>query len=166
MDNNTIINTEDNISRLNGIGGWLILVIIGLSATIIKGIYSLLNFYYPLYSKGTLQALSAPSNKYYSPLWGPVITFEAVSGCIFILLAMSALLLIFLKKKFLPKFMITLYLLNFIFSIIIYILTLQLPTIDGSTLVNSKGLINGVVTCSIWIPYFLRSERVKNTFIK
>ncbi|WP_260865857.1 DUF2569 domain-containing protein [Paenibacillus xylanexedens] len=34
---------------------------------------------------------------------------------------------------------------------------------DGSGL---TGIVRLVITCAIWIPYFIKSERVRNTFIR
>lgn len=48
-----------------------------------------------------------------------------------------------------------------------WILTLQIPLmweIEGG--VSPKEVIRQVIVSAIWIPYFLKSKRVKNTFVR
>ena len=66
-----------------------------------------------------------------------------------------ALVLIFSKKKIVPKVMIAFYITNIVIQAVLSFLVSEY-----------SGIIQTVIAGAIWIPYFLKSERVKNTFIK
>jgi len=63
--------------------------------------------------------------------------------------------------------MIIFYSVSLIIGVIDYLLVIQIPLAseleDGSSL---RDIVKSVITCAIWIPYFMKSERVHNTFIK
>ncbi len=81
--------------------------------------------------------------------------------CIFILINF------YRKKSTLPRLMIIFYSVSLIIGVIDYLLVIQIPLAseleDGSSL---RDIVKSVITCAIWIPYFMKSERVHNTFIK
>lgn len=122
--------------RLEGLGGWLILPIIGLFVTIPILLYDL---------------LSANATYEFNFYMGVLSLIDII----FIGWAITALILIFNKKKSVPKVMISLYIANII--------------VQGavSFLINEYTyLIRALIIGAIWISYFVKSERVKNTFVK
>ena len=74
------------------------------------------------------------------------------------------LILLFSKSAVFPKTMITFLACNIAFLTIDMILCRQLSSIEGDLGDDSMELTRTVVGALIWIPYFLKSERVKNTF--
>ena len=113
--------------KLEGIGGWLILPIIGFSITILLQLLDLMDsfLYYNLedvfvYMAGNLL----------------VIAFSSV-----------ALIMIFKKKK--------------------EAITWAIVALSINGFINLIGAAYvGVIGSVIWIFYFIKSERVKNTFVK
>lgn len=73
----------------------------------------------------------------------------------------------FLKRKLITKFLvITLMILYPTSNFIIFIIPYMLFDIDpfGSGYIDNTILV-GMFLCGVFIPYFILSERVKNTFI-
>lgn len=61
--------------------------------------------------------------------------------------------------------MIMFYILNFLLLVTIVLLVNQIPLakeVEGVSGIST--IIGGLAGCAIWIPYFLKSERVRNTF--
>lgn len=152
---------------ISGLGGWLVLVQIGLYFTVVTG---LINFFqYSLPALGTLNGgeFTSKSSEYYHVLWGPIIVFESLFGILNVLFIGYILMQFYQKRSILPRLMIIFYSASFLFGIIDYILLYQIPLLreneDGSSITD---LIRSFITCAIWISYFIRSKRVKHTFIR
>jgi len=66
-----------------------------------------------------------------------------------------------------PRLVIIFLLANLAFVIVDYFLAMRIPLVasmpDEST---PTQIARPAVSCAIWIPYFLRSKRVRNTFGK
>lgn len=154
-------------SKYQGIGGWLTLVALGLLVTPVMLAFHLLGTYLPLLTEGTLQALSDPSSEAYHPLWVPLITFEVV-GNILMFLGYCYLLYIFFKRsETFPKSYIFLTVASLIFIAIDFFAADLIPAVaeqDDSEMLEQ--LIRAAIGCAIWVPYMLKSERVKATFVE
>jgi len=122
--------------KLKGIGGWLIFPIIGLFISIPILLYDLL-------STNVLYEFS-----FYIGL----LSFLDI---ILLVLVVVALFSIFNRKKYAPQIMISFYIANIMIQLVIAFL-IQ----DGG------GLLYPIIGGAIWIPYFIVSKRVKNTFVK
>lgn len=154
---------------VSGLGGWLILVQIGLYVTIIGGFTSIFTTFIPSFQPDVREIFTTPGSEYYHPLWGPLLLFEAAYGVLLLLFAAVLLVCFYMKKSFVPRFFIWLYASNLILTIADSAL---LQIIDNATGVLGGGtstysdIIRSAITCAIWIPYFRKSERVANTFIR
>lgn len=148
-----------------GIGGWLILPIISLVAITIIVSGNIFKTYIPIFKKGYWQVITSPASEFYHPLWGPTIIGEVVGNLILLLFAVTLLLLFFWHSRWLPKLIIAFYVFYFVFISTDYLLLGMLPNIqrDPEAL---KNVFQTLFACIIWIPYFLKSRRVKATFIK
>lgn len=141
-------------SDLEGIGGWLILVALGLAAgpfLLVRGIYTDLHFLYG----GQFQSGLA---RY--PGLVALILFEAVSNSIFLLGLIALNFLFYRKKRTFPGWMITYLAFNCSIILIDHLGALRYSPHTAST-----ALVRSIVGVLIWIPYYLRSERVKVTFV-
>lgn len=118
-----------------GIGGWLIFPIIGLFLSLIIIIYDLIIV-----------------NVSFS-FWF-IGVFLSCLYLIILIFILISLLSIFSKKKFVPKLMICFYVTNVLIHLIIAFIVQDFSRISPLT-------VGGI----IWSIYFIRSERVKNTFV-
>jgi hypothetical protein len=143
------------LSDLEGIGGWLILVAFGLGFAplrSIRGIYATLHI---LYGSEYQNWLSM------HPGMAGLILFEAVTNTLFLFALVVLNYLFYRKKKEFPGLMITFMALQSILLLIDYAVVLHYNSRGSVT--NVAGAILG---SAIWIPYYLRSERVKVTFVR
>lgn len=146
-----------------GIGGWLILIIIGYFAGIFEGLELLIRFY-EYYIKGKINLFLDSSCEYYNPRIVNVIKLEVIISIIIIVASILALVLIFLRKRAYPKYAIGFILFSDLIGIGCIIFGsrsgLHIESIDIARLIVS-------MLCSIiWIIYFVKSKRVKNTCIE
>jgi len=164
-DQNTEAIPPSTGTNLKGVGGWLILVTIGLVVTPIRLLVLVLGTYLPIFTGDAWSLLTTPGTAAYNPLWKPMLLFELFGNAVFFLWSLALLVLLFGHKRIFPKLMIAFYLANFLFVGIDFLAASGIPAVaakdDGSSL---GELIRSIVVCAIWVPYFLQSERVKQTF--
>lgn len=140
---------------LNGIRGWLILVAFGLAISpfiSLHGIYTDLRLLHGV----RYQALLAVR-----PGLGGLLLFEAATNTIVLTALVSLNFLFYLKKKAFPVWMIAFLAFQLVVILIDHLLTLRFNPSAGPAAV-ARALIAALV----WIPYYLRSKRVKQTFVR
>ena len=157
--------TKDNLS---GIGGWLILVLIGLLISPIRIAHFAYENFWPLYSEGLWNEFTNPSSELFHPSFAPILTFEIFSSIILLLGALLNLYLFLRKSKYTPKVAISWFVFALLFAITDAFLIRQDPTLSSEvTGVDTIKQVGGpLLRAAIWIPYFLVSKRVKATFVK
>lgn len=124
--------------ELKGFDGWLIFPLIGL---ILSTAYTLYDIFFVLGGIG------------YDPVIATIIFF--LIDIIFLIFEITCLILFLNKKRSTPKFMIAFYLSNII---LIIVLMLMAETYSSYEILVFIANIT-------WIRYFLKSQRVKNTFV-
>jgi hypothetical protein len=155
---------EKNLDRL---GGWLIFVGLGviLSPLIIIG--TLFPAYVQIFQNGSWGVLTTPGSTAYSSLWAPLIIAEMAINIGLVVAWVVAGILYFSKKKGFPKLYIGLFLFSLAFIIADAIATSMVlpsePAFDQKTIQQCGRTL---IAALIWIPYMLRSKRVKATFIR
>jgi len=171
-DTNEIVEEKNRAEmqidpRYNGIGGWLILVMIGLFITPIRLSFLIVNTLLPIFTDGSLQLLTTPESEFYHPLWLPLLLYEVCANAFFVIFAIVILIYFFRRKRILPKLMIFFYASNILMIVIDEILGSFIPLIAGQSDPSSyTELIRSIMTGAIWIPYFCTSVRVKSTFVR
>ncbi|MEK4508807.1 MULTISPECIES: DUF2569 domain-containing protein [Paenibacillus] len=152
---------------VSGLGGWLVLIQIGLYITIIRLVVVFFQFILPMFSSGAWEVLTSQNSMAYHALWGPIIIFETVYNIIFLFFAVYILIQLYQKKSIFPRLMIIFYIASLLAVTIDIILMYQIPLAQQNSDVSSfNELFRSIFTCAIWIPYFIKSTRVKNTFTK
>ncbi|MGY1459848.1 DUF2569 domain-containing protein [Luteimonas sp. A534] len=151
---------------LEGIGGWLLLVVLGLIVSPIRIAMMLSQNHFTIFSDGTWEALTSPESDSYHSLWAPLLSLEIAGNVLTILLALITLCFLVMKSKHTPKVAITWLLFGLVFVASDFVLAQQIPLIaeqpaDPETI---KELVRSVVGAAIWVPYFLVSKRVRATF--
>jgi hypothetical protein len=152
--------------RLNGLGGWLILV--GLRLILVPIQLGAL-FFRELgpYSAWRWHNLTDAAGMSYHPAWGPLLTFELLGRISTLILSLIAVVLFFQKRRIFPFWFIALLLSDALFvagyAIGVQFLKSVMPGLTAKLpfMVMAAGL-----SCSIWIPYALISRRVKATFVR
>ncbi|MFC3798437.1 DUF2569 domain-containing protein [Cohnella sp. GCM10012308] len=152
---------------VSGLGGWLILIQIGLYVTLIQLVIQINQYTIPSFESETWNALTSKGADLYHVLWKPAILFEAVFNLGMFVMTIFCLAFMYMRKRIFPKLMIVYYSVSLLGGIADYALVQTISSDVGLDLDNSlRDTFRAVVTCSIWIPYFLRSERVANTFLR
>lgn len=141
-------------SDLEGIGGWLVLVAAGLAMgpfILLNGIYTDLRVFYGAQFQAGLARY---------PGLAALVLFEAVSNSIFLLSLILLNVLFYRKKRAFPGWMIAYLAFNCAVIVIDHIAALLY-----APHAQMFAVLRSVVGSLVWIPYYLRSERVKMTFV-
>lgn len=149
------------------IGGWLILVAIGIVLSPIRIVFQLFPVYSDLISSGSWATLTTPGFESYHPLWMPILLLELVMNtglfCAWIYIAS----LFFKKRKTLPKLYISLLAFTLAFQIgDAWALSLVMPNAPIFDPETTREVARSLSAACIWIPYMLLSKRVKATFVR
>lgn len=150
-----------------GLGGWLILVGGGLIFGLIKLIVTLIAIYKPLMNDFELKELSDINSPAYIPNFSLLLYAEALVNTFIILLSVYLIYLYFKKKNTFPKYyiFITLFVIITI-PIDAYLTSIVFPEEDMFDKDTVKSFFQSLFSGAIWIPYMVKSKRVKNTFIE
>jgi len=153
--------------NLEGLGGWLILVGIGIIFSPLKIIASTFPIYSDLFSSGNWEMVTTPGSEAYNPLWAPILLGEIFINCTLVIAWVFIAFLFFSKKSLFPKWYIGILLFTSAFILVdalaIKAVMPNEPVFDPYTL---KEFGRTIIIAIIWVPYMLVSKRVKATFIE
>lgn len=161
--NDSLANNE----RLSGLGGWLILVGIGLFVAPTRWLIFVVQTYPPIFRDGNWELVTTPGTESYHQLWAPLLIGEIVGNILFIVAGIFLIFLFFQRSRRFPSLYIAMMVANLMFIIAdAWLLTFILPNepmFDSDT-VREAGRSAGALL--VWGPYMSVSERVKNTFVR
>ena len=161
---------------VSGIGGWLVLPIIGLVLTCLASIVYILIECIPLLRSWGV--LTSPGSASYNPFFGPYIGFATFVHAFLFVVPIFLLTLIGKKKRVLPQIIIYFYAFTLFVTLVDFVALatfLNQVIADRGFLAEAASyvqqgmvdvILQGVVLCGIWIPYFMYSKRVGNTFVE
>ncbi len=152
-----------------GIGGWLLLPLAGLcvmSLVRIEGIMKMVLSFSP----ENWKALTDPASPGYHWAWGPVMVSGLVAENILLVMGIVLIIMLFHRKRSLPKLIIVYYLLDVVSVVCctLGVAVVSMKRFQFSELLspeNCRQILNGSIWAIIWIPYFIKSRRVKRTFV-
>jgi hypothetical protein len=149
------------------IGGWLIVIAIGLILSLLQNLTNMLQVLAPLGRGFVWTRLTDPTSPVYHPYWKTVIIYDAVAGCLYVIMNFVAIILFFGKRRLFPKLTIAFIPSIFVLSLIGYYLTGLIPAVADKPAYAAQGheLIVRFIALHVWIPYLLVSKRVKATFV-
>jgi hypothetical protein len=153
-----------DIAAYEGLGGWLILITIGLVLRVGMYAKTLCTDYGAAWDAGRWNLLTVPGAASYDPLWAPTLLFELASMIFFLIFSILALVLLIQKRTIFPKIMITVLLLALAFKVADAALASQIPLVVKSQGGSDPDLFRVLVQAVIWVPYLLYSKRVRATF--
>lgn len=157
--------TNQNQSAQSGIGGWLILVAIGLCLTpirigaeIVQGVRSL--------QPVAWRVVTTPGSPAYHPLFGPLIVGEMVANVALLGWALVLLYLFFTKRRAFPRATIAFLIVRVAIQMADVFVATSIPLAAASIGPRVYGsLASNLLVVSVWVPYFLKSRRVAATFV-
>ncbi len=160
-------------NELAGIGGWLLLPIIIVIWSVVDGVITLFDEDASIVFLGPRiwHSFVTPNTILYQSTWVPVVFLGMLIQLVGLFLLLIALPLIFKKKKIVPGVMIAIFTLGLCHVAVDGATTFFLLPHISSNLAEQaapgyfKELVTGIMNAAIWIPYFMKSRRVKNTFV-
>ncbi|UJH66196.1 DUF3857 domain-containing protein [Allomuricauda sp. SCSIO 65647] len=145
------------------IGGWLVLPAIGIALSpFIMGFQIFNNEYFAKANWAGIQNLEIENPEMFAFLYGA----ELFVNVLFFIFAILLAILFFTKRTSLPKLIVGFYAISFAFSLfdlLAYNYLLPSDLVENDPTLY-KDVTRSFIAAAIWIPYFLVSERVKNTF--
>lgn len=141
------------------IGGWLVLIAIGLAVTPLAILVTIIN-------NGSFNlnkwGLSLPGMGTAS--YNAAFLFETLGNVFSMCYSAFCFFLLIKRRDIFTKFMIGLYAYYVLFHVSEYII---LQSADTTALDKESGqaIARAMIGAAIWIPYFIKSTRVKKTFI-
>ncbi|MET0209073.1 MAG: DUF2569 domain-containing protein [Burkholderiaceae bacterium] len=152
---------------LEGIGGWLLLPALGIVISPIRVTIEMFSSMLPVLKPGVWQALTDPASDAYHPLLPPLIQFEAIANVLLVVLAVVTAICFFARKRSTPRVFIVFLLLSLAVQVVDWAWAAQLPAKFQADETGSwKEMAKAAVACAVWVPYFLMSKRVENTFTR
>jgi hypothetical protein len=154
-------------SRLQGLGGWLILLGFGLCLGPIIRLVAFSQNWESYFSNQVWQTVAMPQGNSYHPLYGPLLIYELLCNIVRLGLNALALCLFFGKRRIFPKVFITLAVFNALFLIFDHIGAGMISSLNsGSHAQGQRDVFQAVFYAIIWTSYVKKSQRVKATFVK
>ena len=154
-------------ARLQGLGGWLILVAIGLCLAPLVRIVTLSQNWEGYFSAHVWQTCALPQGASYHPLFGPMLIFELLGNIVLLGLNLLAACLFFAKRKAFPRLFILFILCLAAFLILDDVGCALIPSLQSTAAATDHtDATRATIYAMIWSLYMLKSRRVKATFIR
>lgn len=148
-----------------GLSGWLIVFQIVLWWSFISMLISLFSEVIPFYQSDTWSLLTTPESD--NPMLPVLIICETVANLFISMLLIMVIILFYRKKKLLPKMLIVLYIWIILGTFAdTYLVSVTPGGLDDYSRIKIFSLLVLRPIFKItWIIYFIRSKRVKATFV-
>ncbi|MGE5490482.1 MAG: DUF2569 domain-containing protein [Actinomycetota bacterium] len=147
-------------------GGWLLLVALGVVISPLRIAIQMFPMYGKIVSEQWRTGILSPNSSAFSPLVTSFIAGEALVNLALLVALLFQAYLFFRKKKTFPLVFIRVSLTALAILVIdAWITGLVFPNHDALDKDTIKDIGRAAVNCAIWIPYMLRSKRVKETFV-
>jgi hypothetical protein len=157
----------DSMLGPRGIAGWLILPALGIVFAPFGLLVSIVRDILPAFGDDVWPLLVNPGSPIYHRLWVPIIIFELVADVLIVIGSIVVLVLFFRKSRHAPRVIVGWLAALLLVQIVDLVLTRQIPAVASQVEFDDyRDLLRSAVAAAIWIPYFLVSRRVKNTFIE
>lgn len=156
---------EGSVPEPKGLGGWLVLVGIGVSVTPLIILLSLVRTG-PTYAASTWARLTTPGGGAYNALWAPTLLFELVGNVTLLVFGCLQLWTFFRRKRLFPALFVVLVCARLGMDLLDTLLAQTIPAVADRAEVNWEVSSRTLIYAALWTAYMFRSRRVKNTFIE
>jgi len=154
----------DAPARLNGIGGWLILLAVGQVLLPVRFIKTAFDVFSTNIHTNSWRALTDPIEPSYHAWWAPTLLFELFFNMVGLLFAALLVALFFTKKAVWPRAFALFLIINLIGVVIDTVLVDHIPAAVEPIVTSLRDITPVVLAAAVWIPYVFFSKRVKATF--
>jgi hypothetical protein len=154
-----------------GLGGWLILPMLGLFITPIFTVYTIINDLLPVFEDEAWASFTTRGGEFYHPDWQGTFIVELFGNVAIASFAVILIVMFFSKSRSFPSFFITFLIVHIIFLMIDFLLAVPvLEDVFPDFAMSAKKELGrdfgrSIIGGFIWIPYMLKSKRVRNTFV-
>lgn len=156
----------DNQNEPTKLGGWLILVGIGVVLSPIYLLITSATTYFPIFGDGTWEAVTTISSEFYHPLWGPLLLGEILFNFGKAIVLIFMIYLFFSRDYLFPRFYAGVIVATLIFILLdAWMVKIILPYEPLFDLETTSTFFTTLIGGLIWVPYMLFSKRAKSTFI-
>ncbi|MBY0572531.1 MAG: DUF3857 domain-containing protein [Undibacterium sp.] len=156
-------NAADNSPT--GINGWLIFPMLGIVVTPCRILFALSDC--GIYSAQSWTSITSVGNENYYALQAPFLLFELAGNLASLVFSALLLPLFFQKRTTLPRAYVGIFGIIFAFQLIDLIIGTAVQSMDSGVLKDEWiSWIRSLVSYLLWSWYFMKSVRVKNTFIR
>lgn len=147
-----------------GLGGWLILPMIGLVLSPFRMGIQFFNDLWPVFDAAVWRQLNDASLPGHRPMLPTLIVVEVIVNIAMFAFTVALIWFFFNKSRRTPRLYVVWLAVLVVIQVIdsALVSSLGMP-VDGDSM---RDLIRSGITAAIWIPYFLTSKRVKNTFVE
>jgi hypothetical protein len=155
-------------TKLKGVGGWLILVAISVTLSPFIAAGTDYATFSQVFSAELWNALTDSNSPAYTPYYALTVSVEFVIAMIIDAYLFYLMYLFYKKKSDFPSLYIKLVFAIFAFNIIgIFVgsLLFDLTAKDLFDPLTIKAIGQSIFAILVWVPYMVKSVRVKNTFV-
>jgi transglutaminase-like putative cysteine protease len=151
-------------SHLRGLGGWLILVGLGIVLGPLRQIFDFPVETFRFFDARFAEVLVHPGSSSYIAGFAGYLIVETCLQVIFFVGSLWLITLFFSKNRLFPSAFITLRIFDPVASIALFLISNSVMPEDVEKPQAIAAILKSAVGSAIWIPYMLRSERVEATF--
>lgn len=156
-------------TELRGLGGWLVLIAVGVTIAPFLNVVTDFNTFYTSFDAEAWSALTNSNSAAYNPYFASYFSLGVIISVIIDAYLFYLMYLFYKESSSFPSLYIKLIFAVFIFIILdLVVASLIFPSLTTSDLLDLptiKGIFQSIFAILVWVPYMMKSVRVKNTFV-
>lgn len=157
---------QHRTEKLVGLGGWLILVGLGLVVRPIMLLGNLVGAHQAYFHHGTWQAVTTPGHDGYNPHYAIGAPLELSLTLVLLVYCVLLIAMFFRRSWLFPRSIQVFFVTNVAVTLLLAWNNSQLGQTDSATIsATAQQIIQTVGAAAVWIPYFQVSRRVRLTFV-